>query len=42
MAILGPMHRTCEINSCTLPEILQKVQEGQLLRDLMTQYGFSE
>jgi hypothetical protein len=28
--------------SCTLPEILQKVQEGQLLRDLMTQYGFSE
>jgi hypothetical protein len=23
--------------SCTLPEILHKVQEGQLLRDLMTQ-----
>jgi hypothetical protein len=28
--------------SCTLPEILHKVQEGQLLRDLMTHYGFSE
>jgi hypothetical protein len=28
--------------SCTLPEILHKVQERQLLRDLMIHYCFSE